>query len=130
MLTRESILAAQDLKTESVAVPEWGGEVMIRVLSGAQRDRLDAFLARTLDKDGKLKDPTGMRTLVCVLACCDAQGAALFKPEDVDALKAKSSAALDRVFKAAAKLNGLGDAGIEDARENLAGGQSEGSGIE
>ena len=35
-LTREQILEADDLPTESLDVPEWGGEVLIRALNGAQ----------------------------------------------------------------------------------------------
>lgn len=128
MLTRDAILSASDLRTEYVDVPEWGGQVLIRVFSGAQRDRLDAFIHRSIDDRGKLKDPSGMRTLVCVLACCNVDGSPLFKPEDVDALKAKSSAALGRIFDAASKLNGLNDGGIEAARENLAQGPSDASG--
>lgn len=128
MLTRDTILAAKDLKTESIAVPEWGGEVLIRVFSGTQRDRLDAFIARSVDEKGKIKDPTGMRTLVVVLAACNEDGSALFRPEDMDALKAKSSIALNRIFDAASRLNGLAESGVESARESLAEGRSESSG--
>lgn len=33
ILTKQAILTAQDLKTEDVAVPEWGGEVRVRTLN-------------------------------------------------------------------------------------------------
>ena len=36
MLTKEAILAADDLPREKVDVPEWGGEVYVRALTGAQ----------------------------------------------------------------------------------------------
>lgn len=119
MLNRNDILAVNDLATDLIEVPEWGGQVRIRVFSGVQRDRLDAFLTRNTDKDGNLKDPSGLRVLVCVLACCNDDGTPLFKPEDAKALEVKSSVALDRILKAASKLNGLGDKGIEAARESL-----------
>ena len=37
-LTRDAILEAEDIETEEVAVPEWGGNVLVRGLSGTQRD--------------------------------------------------------------------------------------------
>ena len=36
LLTRDEILAADDIKTEDVEVPEWGGDVRVSVMS---RDR-------------------------------------------------------------------------------------------
>jgi hypothetical protein len=41
-LTRDAILQAPDLQGEDVAVPEWGGTVRVRGLSGAQRDAYEA----------------------------------------------------------------------------------------
>lgn len=127
-LNRNQILAASDVQIERVSVPEWGGDVCIRVLSGSQRDKLDAFVTRNMTKEGTLKDPSGLRVLICTLACCDEAGKPLFKADDAAELAEKSSAVLDRIVKAASALNGLGDAAIEVARENLAGDQSEGSG--
>jgi hypothetical protein len=114
MLTREQILAADDRKSEMVDVPEWGGQVRVRTFSGADRDRVEAFIAS--HKDGS---PVGFRALLVSLAVCDEAGARLFAPADVDALGEKSGVAIDRVFTAAAKLNGiLADSG-EKAKESF-----------
>ena len=48
----------------------------------------------------------------------DEKGDRLFTDKDVAQLGAKSAAALDRVFRAAQKLNALGDAAIEAAEKN------------
>ena len=40
-LTRDAILAAEDLRTEEVPVPEWGGSVIVRTLRGDDRDAYD-----------------------------------------------------------------------------------------
>lgn len=128
MLTRDSILSAQDLKTEDVDVPEWGGTVKVRVFSGAARDRLDAFLAKVVDQSGKLKDPTGLRALVVILAACDEGGCALFSGKDAEALEQKSSVALNRVFEAAARINGLGATFVSEAKADFFDAPSEGSG--
>ncbi len=37
-LTGEEILGADDLPTEVVPVPEWDGTVIVRTLTGAERD--------------------------------------------------------------------------------------------
>lgn len=128
MLTRDSILAAADLKTEDVDVPEWGGVVKVRVFSGASRDRLDAFLTSVVDAGGKLKDPTGLRSLVVILAACDEKGNALFSGKDAGALEQKNAVALNRVFEAAARINGLGAAFVSEAKADFFDGQSGSSG--
>ena len=37
MLTRKQILECADIPTEIVKVPEWGGEVLVKGLTGAER---------------------------------------------------------------------------------------------
>ena len=119
MLDRQAILSASDISLAEVKVPEWGGSVWVRVMDGRARDALDAFLARAIDKSGKLANPQGMRTLVVRLTVCDEAGNALFSEQDDDALANKSSVVLDRIFHAAARLNGISDSAIEDARETF-----------
>ena len=46
-LTRDAILSADDLRTESVDCPEWQGTVTIRELNGSERD---SFEEGSLDK--------------------------------------------------------------------------------
>ena len=41
-LTRDAILQATDLTFEDVAVPEWGGVVRVRGLTGTERDAFEA----------------------------------------------------------------------------------------
>ena len=40
MLTREQILGLSDLPREEVRIPEWGGVVFVRALTGSERDQL------------------------------------------------------------------------------------------
>lgn len=113
-LTRDQILGLQDSRIDRVAVPEWGGDVCVRVFSGADRDRVEAFLVA--HKDGH---PSGFRALIVSLAACDESGKRLFTAEDVDALGEKNGIALDRVFTAAAKLNGILAESNEAARADF-----------
>lgn len=107
MLTREAILAADDLPRELVQVPEWGGEVFVRTITGAERDRFEAALLG----NSKSKNPQdrirNVRARLAVLCCCDDAGQRLFRDEDAEALGAKSAAALDRVFAVGSRLNRL-----------------------
>jgi hypothetical protein len=48
----------------------------------------------------------------------DEAGVQMFTEADVEALGRKSSAALERVCKIAQRLNGLGDADLEEIKGN------------
>ena len=114
MLTREAILAAQDLTTQDVAVPEWGGSVRIRSMTGAERD---AFGASLVNAEGK---PDLAQYAVKLLVRCivGEDGAALFSVADLEGLGAKSAKALKRVYDAADALNTIGPDQVEAAEKN------------
>lgn len=127
ILTREQILQANDIITETVSVPEWGGEVLVRGLSGSERD---GFEDATLEQKGKSRrvNLANVRARLCALSIVDENGKRMFSDEDVRALGRKSAAALDRVFSAAQRLSGLSDEDVEELAKNSGGGQSEDSG--
>lgn len=102
MLTREQILQCDDLPKETVKVPEWGGEVQVRTMTGTDRD---AFEASLIGKEGRLEN---VRARLVSLTLCDAAGSRLFTDSDITALGGKSARALDRVFAVAQRLNGIG----------------------
>lgn len=110
MLTREQILTANDLVTETVAVPEWGGDVLVRTMTGSERDAFEAGIS-ALPEASRLKD---IRAKLCALCIVDPNGARLFAPNETSVLGAKSAAALDRVFAAAMRLNGLSKKDVDD----------------
>lgn len=127
ILTRDQILQANDIITETVPVPEWGGEVLVRGLSGSERD---GFEDATLEQKGKSRrvNLANVRARLCALSIVDENGKRMFSDEDVRALGRKSAAALDRVFSAAQRLSGLSDEDVEELAKNSDGGQSEDSG--
>lgn len=126
LLTREQILGATDIITELVPVPEWGGEVLVRGLSGAERDRFEASI---VDVRGKRRSVNllNVRARLVALAIVDESGQRVFRAGDVEALGAKSAAALSRVFDAAQRLSGLSDDDVEELEKNSRSGQSDGS---
>jgi hypothetical protein len=123
LLTKSAILAADDLKTEDVDVPEWGGTVRVRAFSGRERDAFEASLVRGDGKDRKV-DLTNMRARLVALTVVDDSGQKVFTQDDVDLLGAKSGAALDRVFSVAQELNGLSGADVEELTKNSSGAPS------
>jgi hypothetical protein len=111
ILSKEAILAADDLPRESVSVPEWGGDVLVRTMSGTDRD---AFEASLLEKDGRMEN---VRARLVALTLCDAQGDRLFDDGEIAALGRKSARALDRVFSVAQRLNGIGVEQVDAAKK-------------
>lgn len=67
VLTREAILSADDLPAETVDVPEWGGKVRIRTMTGSERDAFESSLIGTGGKDTS-KDLRDLRAPVRI-AC-------------------------------------------------------------
>jgi hypothetical protein len=112
LLTLDAILAADKLKSEDVEVPEWGGTVRVRAMTGAERDAIGAALAdKTKSADfGPLY--AAHVTATCVVG---EDGAPLFGIDRVDELRARSSVALDRVYQVAMRLN---SASVEDVEKN------------
>lgn len=103
---KAEILAAQDRPTERVNVPEWGGEVIVRTLSGAERD---AYEDETLKTDGKslVVNRKNARARLVARCLCDESGNRLFSDAEAVALGSKSAAVLDRLFGIAQRLNGM-----------------------
>ena len=120
LLSKTAILAAQDLQTEDVEIPEWGGAVRVRSFTGRERDAFEASMVRGDGRDRRV-DLTNMRARLVGLTVIDESGQRLFTDEEADLLGAKSGAALDRVFAVAQKLNGLSGADVEELSKNSSG---------
>jgi hypothetical protein len=125
-LTREAILAVQDLAREEVQVPEWGGSVSIKSMTGTERDAWEQSLVPAEGKAGKASkaDVRNIRARLVAMCAVDEAGQRLFTDADVQALGAKSAVALDRCARVAQRLNGLMPEALEDAKGNSAAGPS------
>ena len=126
LLTRDAILGASDIQTEDVHVPEWGGTVRVKGLTAAQRDAFEANAMKTRGKNVDLNF-ANIRARLAALSIVDESGATLFTPADVQALGEKSAAALERVFEACNRLNGIGQSDIEELAKNSEADQSDAS---
>ena len=108
-LSRDTILNAEDLKSEDIDVPEWGGKMRLREMTGADREEYaEAVSGRA----------SHYREALIAFSAIDAQGNRVFTIEDVEALSRKSDRAIQRLAEAATRLSGIGRAAVEDARKN------------
>lgn len=118
LLGRDEILGADDLRTKDIPVPEWGGEVRIKALTGEERDRFEASLTQTRGNKTK-QNMENFRARLIALCIVNEDGERLFVTADIKALGRKSVAALQRVFNACNELNGLSEEDIDDLTEGF-----------
>ena len=113
-LCRETILNANDIKTEEVNVPEWGGVVLVKSLTGSEKDKYEQSIYSI--KDGA--NYNNIRAKFVALSICDEDLKPIFGSADIEALGQKSAIALNRVFEVAQKLSGLTSADVEELEKN------------
>jgi hypothetical protein len=130
MLTKEQILAADDRPTEEVEVPQWGGTVFVKTMSGTEKDAYENDCMRINVKGKKVNfedHRDNSRAKLLVLCIVDENGNRLFDESDIKALGNKSCAALDTVYEVAARLNKQTPEDLETMAKNSDGGQTDSS---
>lgn len=130
-LTREQILKAQDIKRETVNVPEWGGSVIVKTMTGRERDALEVMTMRDRLESGEDDAEANLenfRARMAVMTLVDDEGKQIFTPEDIEELGAKSAPALQRVYDVAVRLNKVSKADIDELVGNSNAGPSDASG--
>lgn len=108
-LTREQILAARnrdDRRPVRVSVPEWGGDVYLRVLTVADQV--------ALSEDVK---PAEMPVQVLLHCLVDESGTRILEDDDAADLAQEDFPLVLRLFAEAARLNGLTSKELEEAME-------------
>jgi len=109
ILSKEAILKADDLPKKTVKVKEWGGDVIVRSMTGTERDAWEIDTYGT----GKVNVQNARARLV-TLTAIDEKGERLFTSEEAEELGRKSAKALSKVYVVAEKLNGLGVGDVEE----------------
>lgn len=118
VLNRKDILEASDIQKELVSVPEWGGDVYVKGMTGAERDKFEGSIVEQRGKDAQV-NLTNVRAKLASMTICDEKGKRLFDEKDVQTLSQKSAVALQRVFTVAQRLSGIGDEDIKELTEGL-----------
>lgn len=108
-LTADQILSANDMGLKKVSVPEWGGDVFIRVMSVGERDEYERMWIG--------KKETGIdnfRTQYLARVLCDETGKLLFTREQMSALANKSGAVMGKLFDVAMRHNAMTEEDVND----------------
>lgn len=118
LLDREAILKANDIEKREVYIPEWGGSVYVRGMTGRERDQFEASIIRQRGRDTEINMKNARAKLV-VMCTVDQEGNRLFTDADIALLANKSAKALDRIFAVAQELSGITREDMEELTENL-----------
>lgn len=121
LLTAAEIIAVEDRQFRIVPVPEWDGAVVVRSLSGIERDAFEAGLVIVKGKTREMST-LNIRAKLCALTIVDVSKpdtiTRAFSDEQIGALGAKSAAALSRVYDEAADLSGISEKDTEELEKN------------
>jgi len=121
-LNRDTILGVSDLQTEKVDVPEWGGDVIVRGLTGEERDAYEASRRQVRNAGTPHAEVVfiqdNARASLLVKCLVDEHGERLFTDRDAPALGQKNGAVLDRLFDVASRLSGMSDEEAEKLEGN------------
>lgn len=104
MSLRDQILNSNDIPKELVKVKEWGIEIEVRGMTGAERTRiLDIAMGKDQDVNLQMVYPE-----IVIATAFDAEtGEQIFTPADRTALLSKSANALDRLATVGMRLSGF-----------------------
>jgi len=124
LLTRSAIFEAVDVVTETVEVPEWGGSVRVRGLTGKERDIFEQNSLRRNKKGDMELNMANMRARLVAFCTVDENGERIFTDDDIAELGRKSAAPLERIAKVAQRLSGMGDSAKSEAQDDFLEGQN------
>jgi hypothetical protein len=127
-LTRDQILQLTGKRNiQEINIPEWGGTVYVRELTGRERDKFETSVLSSNGNNSKT-NAENLRARLVVLSVVDENGTRLFSDEDAKTVGNLGVKGLQRAFVMAQRLSGLSDEEIEELTVKLGEGQSADSG--
>ena len=113
-LSKAAILAAAAAQPEVVAVPEWGGDVTVRLLTGTERDAVFSGLKKGADGSTDMRDYRARLVAAAVVL----DGGETLTLDDVAGQDDTHPTAVLRLFSAAQRINRLRPEDMEAAAGN------------
>ena len=129
-LTREQILergAQLQMERELVVIPELGGDVYVRGMSGAERDQFEEGLRVRTGRRAGQTDLRNFRARFAVRVIVDEQGQRLLEDGDIGVLGRLPASTLDRIIATCTRLSGQTEEELRDLGNASASAASDGS---
>ena len=108
-LTLSDIAKADDVRTEDVEVPEWGGTISVRGMTAQERLNLASAAA---DQEGS------NLTLIAHHALLNGLVKPKITKENLEMFMGKSASALERIVEVHNRLSGIGEEAVLEERGN------------
>lgn len=113
LLTPAQILGAVIDVSEKVTVPEWGGEVIVRGMTGTERDAFEALV-----RPKGVLDLRNYRARLLVRVLVNENGTRMFADVQAGDLGKQPAGVIDRLYDVAARLSGMADDDTEALEGN------------
>ena len=108
-LSKDDIFKADDLPTKDMDIPEWGGTLTVRTLTGAERDLFESAFVNQ-DKI----DIRGIKARLIQLTVMNGDGQPMFTKAYLQKINSKSASVIDRIFQVSQRLSGLTKEDVEE----------------
>ncbi len=129
-LTREQMLEAvrhATIERDRLTVPELGGEVWVRGMSGTERDQFEEGLRIRKGKRAGQSDLRNFRAQLAVRVLVTDEGARILTNADAEIFGKLPAGVLDRIISRCTELSGKADEEIDDLKNGSAPAPSDGS---
>ena len=114
-LSLDDIFAIDDRPVHKIDVPEWGGFVFLRELSGAERDKFERAMAKSLS--AKDSDDVNFRAALTAMSLCDEAGNRVMGLSDAARLGEKSGSVLNRLAETIDGLSKIQRTQLEEIKK-------------
>ncbi len=114
-LSITDILNRDDVKIKKIDIPEWGGSVEIRSMTGEARDAYEESVFKRLDNGEYERDLSNARAKLIASCVYGSDGTRMFKSDaQIKALGNKSAIVLDRLFTECQNLNAISQQDMDE----------------
>ena len=113
-LSREQILSVTDLRRETLAIPEWGGDIIVRGMAAFERDKI----LTAIDPSKSTMTDSQLKATLCFQCVINLQGQRVFTEADIDILQTKTPLVLDKIANRILGLSGVGEAAVTSIEKN------------
>ncbi len=113
-LNRDQILQAKDDQRETLDVPEWGGQVNLKVLTSAERDEYESKMVDLTNGNR----PKNFRAGFAATCICDDAGKRIFSEGDIEELGKKNGSVMNKIFNKILEMNKYTEADVKELEGN------------